>query len=202
MRFTIFANWWALAGRGTVAALFGVTTVLLPGLPVAPFGLLFGAFAVAEGACNATGAVRAARIGERRWPLLAGGLVGMAIGAVGSLWPEPSATSLARALALWSIATGAFDVVAAAHVRKALRGEWLLALRGAVSVAFGLWLAADGGRSAAWRAFSGVYAAGSGAALIALSLRLRSLRPAALRAFERLLPDFLPAGGRTGGEPR
>jgi uncharacterized membrane protein HdeD (DUF308 family) len=78
-------------------------------------------------------------------------------------------------IAFWAVVTGVFEIVAAIRLRKEIRGEWLLALSGALSVLFGVALIVSPGTGAlavVW--LIGVYAIVFGALMIALALRLRS----------------------------
>jgi uncharacterized membrane protein HdeD (DUF308 family) len=80
-------------------------------------------------------------------------------------------------IAAWAIVTGLLEVAAAIILRRELRGEWLLALGGILSVAFGIFLAVRPGEGAiavVW--VIGLYAIVFGVALVALGARLRQLR--------------------------
>ena len=74
-------NWWALALRGLVAALFGLSALVWPGVPLAVLVLLFGAYALVDGAFGIVAAIRGSS--ERRELLLAEGISGVLAG----LWP-------------------------------------------------------------------------------------------------------------------
>jgi uncharacterized membrane protein HdeD (DUF308 family) len=79
-------------------------------------------------------------------------------------------------IAAWAIVTGLLEVAAAIILRRELRGEWLLALGGILSVAFGIFLAVRPGEGAiavVW--VIGLYAIVFGA-LVVLGARLRQLR--------------------------
>jgi len=70
-----------------------------------------------------------------------------------------------------------FEIAAAVRLRKVIAGEWLLALSGALSVAFGLLVFAFPGAGAVGIAFVlGAYAAAAGVVLVMLAIRLRSSR--------------------------
>ena len=78
-------------------------------------------------------------------------------------------------IAAWAVATGILEVVAAIRLRKEIRGEWLLALSGILSVALGVALAAyprAGVVAVSW--MIGAYATVFGVLFIILGLRLRS----------------------------
>jgi uncharacterized membrane protein HdeD (DUF308 family) len=80
-------NWWALAWRGLVAVLFGVAAFAWPGLTLTVLTMLFGAFALLDGAL----ALAAALIGRPRGPywgsLIAESLLGLTVGILALFWP-------------------------------------------------------------------------------------------------------------------
>ncbi len=75
------------------------------------------------------------------------------------------------------VVTGVLEVAAAFILRRELRGEWLLALAGIISVILGIYLAVRPGEGAiaiVWA--TGLYAIVFGVALLLLGVRLRRLQ--------------------------
>ena len=79
-------------------------------------------------------------------------------------------------LAIWSILTGLFEIMAAVRLRKEIEGEWLLGLSGAISLLLGVGIIAlvlpspaATILSAAW--LIAIYAFIAGVVLIAQALR-------------------------------
>jgi uncharacterized membrane protein HdeD (DUF308 family) len=73
--------------------------------------------------------------------------------------------------------TGVFEVITAIRLRHEIRGEWMMGLIGVLSVAFGFLLVAfplAGALSVVL--IIGLYAVVTGALMIALGFKLRSLR--------------------------
>ncbi len=55
-------------------------------------------------------------------------------------WPAITSLVLIYVIAGWALVTGAFEIVAAARLRKHIAGEWLLAIGGA-SIIFSILIA-------------------------------------------------------------
>ena len=63
---TLTANWRALALRGLVALIFGLVVLFWPGLVAAVLALLFGIYAVVDGAITFVPALRSPDRGAQR----------------------------------------------------------------------------------------------------------------------------------------
>jgi uncharacterized membrane protein HdeD (DUF308 family) len=168
-------NWWALVLRGFFDVSFGVTAFVWPGITLAVLVLLYGAFALVDGSF----AIAAVLVGRTRgmpsWALLVEGLAGIAVGAITFFWPGITQLALLFLIAAWAVVTGVFEIVAAVRLRKEIRGEWLLALSGVLSVAVGVALVVNPGAgllAISW--MIGTYAIIFGVLFIVLGFRLRS----------------------------
>jgi uncharacterized membrane protein HdeD (DUF308 family) len=169
-------NWWAVALRGLAGILFGILTFAWPGISLAALVLLFGAYAFADGVLLIVSAVRR-RGADRWWVLLLQGIVGIGAGVVTWLWPGITALALVAIIATWALIGGALQVAAAIRLRKVIRGEWLMALGGVLSIALGVLLIAFPGPGAlALVIWIGAYAFVFGILLLVLGVRLRGLR--------------------------
>jgi len=167
-------NWGLVAVRGVVALLFGLLTIARPGITLDALVILFGAFALVDGVFSVWSAL-ANRRGEPHWvALLLAGLAGILVGILTILMPWITAIILLYFIAAWAIIRGVAEIVMAIQLRKVVTGEWLLALAGAVSVVFGLFLVMFPGLGAlAVILWIGVWAAVLGVVVIALAFRLR-----------------------------
>ncbi len=169
-------NWWALALRGIFAVLLGLAAFVLPGVTLAVFVALFGAYAVIDGVLAIIAGVRAAERHERWWSPVLKGLAGIVAGVLAFVWPALTALALLYLIAAWAIVTGVLEIVAAVHLHRA-HGEWLLVTNGVLSILFGLlaivWPGA-GFLTLLW--MIGVYAIVFGVILLVLAFRLRNLQ--------------------------
>src|SRR5690348_16803500 len=140
MAIELARNWWALALRGIAAIVFGVVALFWPPAAVAALVAVFGAYALVDGIFNLVHAVRAGRSGQRWGALVFAGVVSLLVGVLTLSFPGVTALALVLWVAVWSLVTGVAEIVAAIRLRKTIRGEWLLALSGILSVAFGILL--------------------------------------------------------------
>lgn len=131
--------WWLVLARGVLGIVLAVLAFALPLATLTALVLLFGAFALVDGVLMLFAAARG-RPGERRWPVLLQGGLGVALGVLALVAPFATAVAVVVVIAAWAILTGAFQVIAAMQLRRVLEGEWLLALGGALSIGFGVLL--------------------------------------------------------------
>src|ERR671910_255770 len=103
---TLAANWRALALRGLVALLFGLVLLFWQGLVLAVLALLFGIYAVVDGAITFVPALRSSERGARRWLPLTEGAVGIIAGLSALLWPGLTSNGLLYVIAAWAMLTG------------------------------------------------------------------------------------------------
>lgn len=166
-------NWWVLPIRGALAIVFGVLAFALPGITLASLVLLFGAYALVEGAMNLVAAVRGQGDGSW-WVLALEGIVSIAAGLIALAMPGLATVALLYVIAAWAVVTGIFEIAAAIRLRAHIQNEWWLALGGVVSVLFGvLVMVAPGAGALAVVFWAGAYGLAFGITLVALAFRLR-----------------------------
>ncbi|BFU45727.1 HdeD family acid-resistance protein [Krasilnikovia sp. MM14-A1004] len=178
--------WWAVVLRGIAAILFGVVTLVWPGPTVFALVLLFGAYALVDGVFTLASVLGrnhdGVRTGSRSW-LIVQGIAAVLMGILTFVWPGVTTLVLLWLIAAWALITGVLQVVAAVLLRREMRHEWLLALSGMLSVAFGIllivWPAAG---ALAILTLIGAYAILFGIALAVLGVRLHRNRPDARAA--------------------
>jgi uncharacterized membrane protein HdeD (DUF308 family) len=171
----IARNWWALLIRGIVAIIFGILAFIWPGATILAIGILFGAYAFVDGIFAIIATVRAAEAGERWWPFLIEGIVGILIAAITFYDIRITLLALYLTIAAWAFITGIFEIVAAVQLRKMIANEFWLILGGIASIAFGVLMVIFplvGALALIW--LIGSYAIIFGIIMIAFSFRLRS----------------------------
>jgi uncharacterized membrane protein HdeD (DUF308 family) len=167
--------WWLTLVRGLIWIFFGIMLFAQPAISLAALTILFGAFVLVDGIGSVVSAI-GGRESEHRWLLLLAGLAGIGVGLLTFVSPGVTALVLLFYIAVWAIATGLLEIVAAIRLRKEIEGEFLLVLSGLVSVAFGVLLMARpgvGALSVIWLIAS--YAIAFGIILIALAFRTRGI---------------------------
>ena len=171
---TFAANWRVLALRGLAALLFGLVVLFWPGIVLAVLTLLFGIYALVDGGVVLVPALRSSEQGARRWLPLAEGTVSVIAGLLALLWPGMTASGLLYVIVGWAVVTGILKTLTAIMLRSEVENGWLLAGSGALSVLFGVILAALAGSDLPSLApFIGVFALVVGLALIVFAFRTR-----------------------------
>jgi uncharacterized membrane protein HdeD (DUF308 family) len=167
-------HWWVLALRGVFAVLFGVLTILLPGLALSSLVLLFGAYAIVDGIGAVITGFRTRNVNDQWWLTLLEGVAGVAIGVLTFLWPGITAISLLFIIAFWAIATGVFEIATAIRLRREIENELWLSMTGLLSIIFGIVILLFPGAGAlALVAIIGAYAIGFGILMLMLAFRLK-----------------------------
>ena len=141
-------NWWLFLLRGLAALIFGVLSLIWPEISLLTLTLLFGSYALVDGAFALAAAIVGRGNAEVRWWLVLVGLLGIGIGIATFLWPGLTALTLLYLIAGWVIATGVLQIIGAIELRNVIENEWWLILDGALSVLFGILLFAMPGAGA------------------------------------------------------
>jgi uncharacterized membrane protein HdeD (DUF308 family) len=99
-------NWWLAALRGALAVIFGIAAFVWPGLTLDVLVLLFGAYAFIDGIVVLSFGLMAAGSGVRWWPLVLGGIIGIAAGVLTFLYPGATALALVYLFGFYAILAG------------------------------------------------------------------------------------------------
>jgi len=176
----MFANilsryWWMILLRGIVAILFGAMVFAQPGITLVSLVFVFACFAIFDGVTNIATALGGRQEHDHWWILLLAGIAGVMIGVLTFVSPQITALALLFYIAIWAVATGLMQIVAAVRLRKEIEGELWLGLAGLASVLFGtLLVAAPGAGALAVLWLIGSYAIVYGVILLILAMRARA----------------------------
>jgi uncharacterized membrane protein HdeD (DUF308 family) len=159
--------------RGAISITLGVLAMAWPGITIAALVGIFALYAILDGTASLV--LGPGRSHGGSWAHVLQGVVGVAAGVLTIIWPDVTALALVLFIGAWAVVTGALELVAAVRLRKVIKGEWLLALSGVLSLIFGALVfafPAAGAISIAW--LLGIYAVAAGLVLVTLGLRLRT----------------------------
>lgn len=164
---------WIPLLRGFWAVILGEVILLLPEMSLNMLAILFGTYALGDGALALVAAFRAPGIGPNWW-LAVIGLCGILAGLLAFLWPDPSARTLLYCIALWAIVLGFCEIAGAVALREVITIGWHWTPSGAAAVVFGLVLvfrSSEGALALDW--LIGSFAIIFGILQIAAAYRLR-----------------------------
>jgi uncharacterized membrane protein HdeD (DUF308 family) len=166
-------NWWLIALRGVLGAVFGLIALLMPVATILALVLLFSAYMLVDGAFAIYAAFRAGQRGDS-WGLLAfQGITSLVAGVLAFLWPGITVLAFVLLIAAWSIVTGCVMLAAALATEQA---RWWLVVGAAAAMLFGiLMIVAPLAGAVVLTWWLGAYALVFGVALIILAFKLRSI---------------------------
>ena len=167
--------WRLLALRGAVAIVFAFVLLVWPDSGLTAMVAVVGAFAIASGLVSGAAGygLPGAATQQRVW-LALHSLVGLVVGTAMLVWPDLSATALLYAIAIWAIATGVIELVAALVLPLGGTRTVLLAVSGIVLAAFGVVMFVEPGDGAiALLALVAAFALVRGTFDVALAVELR-----------------------------
>jgi len=184
---TLCRRWPCLLLRGLATIAMGVILAIHPRLPLAGLAGLFGMYALLDGGIDGFTAIGGLRNDRAYWLVLfLGGLVGVSVGVMTLMTPVLTAIAVSFYFAIWAIATGALEMLAAIRVReqgqeaqrRILTGvaTTRVLIAGIASVGFGALLTASP-RSSTFTMLWVVsaYALCYGVLLVMLALKLRGV---------------------------
>ncbi|MBD3307892.1 HdeD family acid-resistance protein [candidate division KSB3 bacterium] len=130
--------WWIYALRGVLAILFGLAAFFWPGITLTILVLLFGAYVLLEGIFLLIAAFGSRMMSRHSWIALVEGILCIVFSVLAFFWPGITAIALLFLIAFWALLSGIVEILAAIQLRKAMEGEWVLAVTGILSVLVGL----------------------------------------------------------------
>lgn len=178
---TLTLTWKALGLRGVSALAFGVLTLLWPGITLWALVVVWGAYALIDGAALLAAVLRHdPATASHRGLFALQGVVGIAAGVVTFAWPEITGLALLFLIAAWAFIAGSAAIATGLRIRRAVEGEWLLIATGALAIVFAITLVVTPGAGAlviTW--LIGWFALLWGLMLLMAAWRLRALDTAA-----------------------
>lgn len=166
--------WWLIVLRGLAALLFGLIAIFWPGISLGLLVILFGAYALLDGALTLFGAARMQAGEPRRGFLVLTGCAGIVIGLISVLWPEATVILLLYFVAVWALVFGLIEIAGSLQMKRQFGPSWPVSKGGILLVAFGLLLILFPGAvavAATW--VIGLFALLLGIALLAFAWRQR-----------------------------
>src|SRR5246127_1294743 len=118
--------WWMTLLRGLFWILFGIVLFARPGISLLSLTLALGVILFIDGIINIANAVSGRKEHDDWWVLLLVGLAGVGVGMLTFYHPQATALAVVFYVAIWAIATGLLEIVAAVRLRRQIEGEiWL-----------------------------------------------------------------------------
>ena len=170
-------HWWQILIRGLIALIFGILVLAWPGIAIAVFVIIFGAYVFVDGIFTLVAAINyKAGAGSRTW-LFIRGIAGIIVGLVIFFFPVIAAAALVILVAAWALVTGVMELIFAFKANQDTAIRWMFAISGILSLILGLLMVAQpiiGALVIVW--VIGIYAVLAGILLIILAFRLRSAK--------------------------
>jgi uncharacterized membrane protein HdeD (DUF308 family) len=126
-----------LALRGVAAIVFGIATLVWPGVTLWALVVLWGAYALVDGTVALATAIGDRYLLHRGWVAVTG-VSGIIAGVMTFVWPGITALALLFVIAAWSLVSGISLIAIAVSERKRLTGEWVIVLTGILAVLLGV----------------------------------------------------------------
>lgn len=130
-------SWEVYLVRGMVAIGLGVIAFAWPSHTVGALLVVLAGYAVVDGSLAVLCGTRE-RARRRAWALALEGLVGVGIGAIALVVTKLALVPLVPVLSIWSIATGALEILAALRTEKRDHADLTLAIAGTMSILVGV----------------------------------------------------------------
>lgn len=176
----ITPHWWTLILRGILAMIYGILIIALSAMALPAMALhslisVIGAYAFADGILAIISALTHREHYRHWWWTLFQGANGVAAGILTVTFPDVIALTLLYVIAVWTVLTGVFELIASLRLREVVLNDWLLALSGIVSLAFGILIVIRSGEGTlAIMGIIAAYAVVFGILMVAGGLRLRT----------------------------
>lgn len=126
-------SWWVLVLYGVIGVLFGIAAFLWPAKTAVAIAWAFGVMAIAEGVLSLLALFDRYVSVSKGWLVLYA-LASLVFGVLAVSNPVATAGVLLLFLAAWLLVAGIYRIVLAIRIRKAITGEWMIALSGVLAI--------------------------------------------------------------------
>jgi uncharacterized membrane protein HdeD (DUF308 family) len=130
-------SWWILLLYGILGVIFGFFALARPLAAATALVWAIGVLALAEGLVSLFAAFGNKVAVSRGWVALYA-VLSILFGIMAVMNPVATAGALLLFLAAWLIVAGIYRIIFAIRVREEIKGEWLIALSGALSIVLGV----------------------------------------------------------------
>ena len=166
-------SWGIWIVRGIASILFGILTLVWPGVSIAAIVLMFGVYALADGVLLLSFGLR---LPDGKAPYVVRGLLSVAAGVLTFMYPGLTALSLYILIGAWALTAGVAELAIAVAIRKEAANVVGLVLAGLLSIACGVaLLALPLAGVIALIGLVAVYATLNGIVLITAGVRIHNL---------------------------
>ncbi len=171
-------KWWLLLIRGILAIIFGLIALFSPGIVLVTLLFYFGFVALFSGLFLIIEGI-AVKDDDRGLHIFEG-IVSIIFGLLFLFMPGFVFSFIMYFIAFWAIIGGIMQIIYAIKLRKEIPNEWMSILSGVITLIFGILVLFNilAGASALVMVF-GIYALIWGLMLIALSFKVKGLKPSA-----------------------
>lgn len=130
-------DWKWMLARGILGIAFGVFIFLFPLVTLVALALGFGAYLTADGIFALLSSFRHRRENRHWWTIALTGLLGIAAGLIGIIFPPALIVTMVALCSAWALLAGALQIYAAFTNRESTPTAVLLGMAGVISVVFG-----------------------------------------------------------------
>jgi uncharacterized membrane protein HdeD (DUF308 family) len=135
-------SWWILTLRGVVTFFYALVVFFWPSATAIVLMILLSMYAFVDGILSVVAAFENNDEHGQLAVLLPMGIVGVVVGLVALLWPEPSPTEFSYLIAFWALVAGSLEAVAGFRMHKLIGTCWCMTLKGGAQAVFGVALIA------------------------------------------------------------
>jgi uncharacterized membrane protein HdeD (DUF308 family) len=135
--FSVGRAWWLFVLYGVIGIIFGITAIVQPAAAGVAIAWAAGVMAIAEAVVSLLALFNSKTAMSKGW-LAFYALSSLVFGVLAIMNPVATAAVLVIMLAAWLIVGGVYRIVFAIRVRKAIEGEWMIALSGLLAVVLGV----------------------------------------------------------------